>query len=187
MPLRRRTKTGRKKKTATKTKPRTGAHAKKHREFMGRAIELSIHNVKVNRGGPFAAVVVKDGVVVAEGVNLVTRTMDPTAHAEVVVIREACRVLGSHDLAGCVIYTSCEPCPMCMGAIYWSRPARVFFGNTAEDAAEAGFDDAFIHRELNRPHHRKKIEMTGMMRDEALEAFRHWLEHPDKIRNEAVR
>ena len=158
------------------------SHEKKHREFMGRAIELSIHNVKQNRGGPFAAVVVKDGLVIAEGVNLVTRTMDPTAHAEVVVIREACRVLGTHDLAGCVIYTSCEPCPMCMGAIYWSRPARVFFGNTAEDAAEAGFDDAFIHRELKQPHHKKKIKMTGMMRDEALEAFRHWLEYPDKIR-----
>jgi guanine deaminase len=177
-PLRRRTKARAKKKPARK--PR--AHVKKHRKFMRRAIRLSIHNVKVNRGGPFAAVVVKDGVIIAEGANLVTSTMDPTAHAEVVVIREACRVLGSHDLAGCVLYTSCEPCPMCLGAIYWSRPARVFYANTAEDAAEAGFDDAFIHRELKRPHHKKRIEMTGMMRDEALEAFRHWLEHPDKIR-----
>jgi tRNA(Arg) A34 adenosine deaminase TadA len=175
-PLRRRTKI--KKKPTVKR----ASHARKHREFMGRAIELSIHNVKQNRGGPFAAVIVKDGVIVAEGVNLVTSTMDPTAHAEVVVIREACRVLGTHDLAGCMIYTSCEPCPMCMGAIYWSRPARVFFGNTAEDAAAAGFDDAFIHRELKKPHHKKKIGMTGMMRGEALEAFRRWLEHPDKIR-----
>jgi guanine deaminase len=168
-------------KTRKKPAPKPRAHAKHHRKFMGRAIELSIHNVKANRGGPFAAVVVKDGEIVAEGTNLVTSTKDPTAHAEVVVIREACRVLGTHDLAGCVIYTSCEPCPMCMGAIYWSRPARVFYGNTAEDAAEAGFDDAFIHRELKRPHHKKKIEMVGLMRDEALEAFRHWLEHPDKI------
>jgi guanine deaminase len=152
-----------------------------HEKFMARAIELSIRNVKENRGGPFAAVIVKDGKIIAEGANLVTAMKDPTAHAEVIVIREACRVLGTHELTGCDIYTSCEPCPMCLGAIYWSRPARVFFGNTAADAAAAGFDDAFIHDELKRPHHERKIEMIALMRGEALEAFRHWLEHPHKI------
>ena len=149
---------------------------------MGRAIELSIRNVKENRGGPFAAIVVRDGEIIAEGTNLVTSTKDPTAHAEVVVIREACRALGTHELAGCDLYTSCEPCPMCMGAIYWSRPARVFFGTQRQMRPKTGFDDAFIHLELKRPHHKKKIQMVGMMRDEALEAFRHWLEHPHKIR-----
>jgi tRNA(Arg) A34 adenosine deaminase TadA len=152
-----------------------------HEKFMARAIELSIRNVKENRGGPFAAVVVKDGKIIAEGANSVKATKDPTAHAEVVVIREACRVLDSHELTGCDIYTSCEPCPMCMGAIYWSRPTRVFFANTAADAARAGFDDAYIHEEMKRPHHERTIEMIALMREEALEAFRHWLEHPHKI------
>ncbi len=151
-----------------------------NKKFMERAIELSIENVKKNHGGPFAAVVVKDGKIVAEGVNRVTATNDPTAHAEVVAIREACRALGAYELADCDIYTSCEPCPMCVGAIYWARPARVYYANTAADAAEAGFDDAYIYQELARPHHERKIPMKQVMREEALEAFRHWNEHPQK-------
>ncbi|MFQ5695315.1 MAG: nucleoside deaminase, partial [Terriglobia bacterium] len=111
---------------------------------MARAIQLSIENVRAGRGGPFAAVVVKGGEIIAEGTNRVTSTNDPTAHAEVVAIREACRVLGAFQLEGCNIYTTCEPCPMCMGAIYWARPARVFFATTGEDAARFGFDDSFI-------------------------------------------
>ena len=120
--------------------------------FMARAIELSIENVRSGRGGPFAAVVVKDGKMIAEGLNCVTSTNDPTAHAEVMAIREACKKLGIFELTGCEIYTSCEPCPMCMGAIYWARPERVYFGNTAADAAEAGFDDSLIYQEIVQPH-----------------------------------
>ena len=149
--------------------------------FMARAIELSIENVRSGRGGPFAAVVVKDGKLIAEGSNCVTSTNDPTAHAEVVAIREACKKLGFFELAGCEIYTSCEPCPMCMGAIYWARPDRVYFGNTAADAAEAGFDDSLIYRELSHPLAQRKIPMIQMMRDEALEGFRAWLRKPDKV------
>jgi guanine deaminase len=151
-----------------------------NKKFMERAVELSIQNVKENHGGPFAAVVVKDGKIVAEGVNTVTATNDPTAHAEVVAIREACRALGAYELSGCDIYTSCEPCPMCVGAIYWARPARVYYANTAADAAEAGFNDAYIYRELQRPLHEREIKMEQVMREEALEAFRHWIAQPQK-------
>src|SRR4051812_16685266 len=116
--------------------------------FMAEAIALSLENVREGRGGPFAAVIVKDGRIIARGVNRVTLTNDPTAHAEVVAIRQACTSLGSFQLTGCEIYTSCEPCPMCIAAIYWARPQEVFFGNTKEDAAVAGFDDSFIYREI---------------------------------------
>ena len=112
--------------------------------FMARAIELSIENVRTGRGGPFGAVVVKDGKIVAAAANNVTATNDPTAHAEILAIREACKALGAFELTGCEIYTSCEPCPMCLGAIYWARPDRVFYGNTASDAAQAGFDDSLL-------------------------------------------
>jgi tRNA(Arg) A34 adenosine deaminase TadA len=149
--------------------------------FMARAIELSIDNVRSGRGGPFAAVVVKDGKLLAEGSNCVTSANDPTAHAEIVAIREACKKLGFFELAGCDIYTSCEPCPMCMGAIYWARPDRVYFGNTAADAAEAGFDDSFIYKELAQPHIERKIPLIPMMRDEALEGFRAWVRKSDKV------
>jgi len=149
--------------------------------FMARAIALSIENVQSGRGGPFAAVVVKHGKAIAEGVNCVTSTNDPTAHAEVMAIREACRKLGFFELTGCEIYTSCEPCPMCMGAIYWARPDRVYFGNTAADAAEAGFDDSFIYREIAQPHAARKIPMIQMMHEEALEGFRAWLRKSDKV------
>jgi tRNA(Arg) A34 adenosine deaminase TadA len=148
--------------------------------FMARAIELSIENVRSGRGGPFAAVVVKEGKIIAEGANCVTTTNDPTAHAEVTVIREACRKLGSYELTDCEIYTSCEPCPMCLGAIYWARPARVYFASTAADASRAGFDDAFIYREIALPPASRKIPMVSMMREESLEAFRVWEEKRDK-------
>ena len=149
--------------------------------FMARAIELAIENVRASRGGPFAAVVVKDGRIIAEGTNRVTSTNDPTAHAEVVAIREACRALENFQLAGCDVYTTCEPCPMCLGAIYWARPARVFYAATAEDAARFGFDDSFIGGELQRPITERKIPMKQMMREEALRIFPLWSESPDKI------
>jgi guanine deaminase len=148
--------------------------------FMARAIELAIENVRTGRGGPFGSVVVKDGKIIAEGANCVTMTNDPTAHAEVVAIREACRKLGDFELKDCDIYTSCEPCPMCLGAIYWSRAARLYFACTAADAAEAGFDDAFIYREIAIPPASRKIPTMAMMREESLEAFRTWVNQPDK-------
>jgi guanine deaminase len=148
--------------------------------FMARAIELSLENVRTGRGGPFGAVVAKDGEIVSEGVNSVTLTNDPTAHAEVVAIRAACKKLGTFELRGCEIYTSCEPCPMCLGAIYWARPDRVYFGGSAADAAQAGFDDSFIYREIPLSHSERKIPMVQLMRDEALEAFRAWENLPDK-------
>lgn len=149
--------------------------------FMARAIQLSIENVYSGRGGPFGAVVVKDGAVIAEGSNQVTSTNDPTAHAEVVAIREACRNLALFDLEGCEIYCSCEPCPMCLGAIYWARVSRIYFANADEDASKIGFDDSLIYRELAQPHAERKIPMIQMMREEALEAFRAWQNKPDKI------
>src|ERR1700757_2669307 len=118
------------------------------KKFMQEAIELSVNNVKSGRGGPFGAVVVKDGRIIAVSANSVTSTNDPTAHAEVNAIREACRALGTFQLDGCEIYTSCEPCPMCLGAIYWARPDRVYFAATAGDAAATGFDYSFLYEEL---------------------------------------
>src|SRR5580693_9762733 len=150
--------------------------------FMGRALALSLENVRSGRGGPFGAVIVRDGEIIAEGVNCVTATNDPTAHAEMVAIREACRKLQSFELPECEIYTSCEPCPMCLGAIYWARPARVYFANSAADAAQAGFDDAFIYQEIGRPHPERAIPMIQLAQDGALAAFRVWQEKEDKIR-----
>jgi tRNA(Arg) A34 adenosine deaminase TadA len=148
--------------------------------FMARAIELSIQNVR-NGGGPFGAVVVKARSIVGEGANQVTATNDPTAHAEMLAIRNACSKLKAFDLEGCEIYSSCEPCPMCMGAIYWARVASVFFANAAEDAAVAGFDDALIYRELALPFQQRKIPMVQMMREQAAAAFRAWKDKTDKI------
>ena len=143
-------------------------------EFMRRAIALAVENVRSGSGGPFAAVIVKDGRVVAEGVNRVTGTNDPTAHAEVVAIREACRKLENFQLADCDLYTTCEPCPMCLGAIYWARPARVFYACVAADAAAVGFDDAFIYEELNRTHAERRVPMRQILREEALKIFSQW-------------
>jgi tRNA(Arg) A34 adenosine deaminase TadA len=149
--------------------------------FMARAIELSLENVRTGRGGPFGAVVVRDGKILAECANNVTGTNDPTAHAEVLAIREACKALGAFELTGCEIYTSCEPCPMCLGAIYWARPDRVYYGNTASDAAKAGFDDSFIYKEIPLPLNQRKIPMEQMMRDEAIEGFRAWQNSSKKV------
>ncbi|MGD0957981.1 MAG: nucleoside deaminase [Candidatus Acidiferrales bacterium] len=149
---------------------------------MARAIQLAIENVRSGSGGPFGAVVVKDGKIIAEGANCVTSTNDPTAHAEVVAIRKACEKLGLFELRDCELYTSCEPCPMCLGAIYWARPARVYFGGTASDASKAGFDDSLIYSEIPQPHSERKIPMLQLMRDEALEAFRAWEQQPNKLR-----
>lgn len=149
--------------------------------LMARAIQLSIENVRSGQGGPFGAVVVKDGSIIAEGVNQVTLTNDPTAHAEVLAIRQACQKLGLFELKGCELYTSCEPCPMCLGAIYWARLSRVYFGNSAADASKIGFDDSFIYREIAQPLLQREIPMIQMMREEALAAFRAWEEKPNKI------
>ena len=149
---------------------------------MVRAIDLAIENVRSGQGGPFGAVIVKDGNIVAEGANRVTLTNDPTAHAEVLAIREACRNLRNFELKDCDLYTSCEPCPMCLGAIYWSRLSRVFFGTLAADASQAGFDDSFIYREIAQQHPEREIPMIQIMREEALAAFRAWQEKTDKIR-----
>jgi tRNA(Arg) A34 adenosine deaminase TadA len=149
--------------------------------FMARAIQLSIENVRSGRGGPFGCVIVKDGAIIAEGANQVTLTNDPTAHAEVLAIRQAASKLGSFELNGCELYTSCEPCPMCLGAIYWARLSRVYFGNTAADASKIGFDDSLIYREIAQSHTQRAIPMIQMMREEALAAFRAWQEKPDKI------
>ncbi|MBZ5528692.1 MAG: nucleoside deaminase [Acidobacteriia bacterium] len=149
-------------------------------EFMRRAIALALLNVRSGQGGPFAALVVKDGRIIAEGVNSVTVTNDPTAHAEVVAIRAACRALGGFQLDGCELYTSCEPCPMCLGAIYWARPARVFYAATAQDAAAAGFDDAFIYDELKHPPEGRRIPMRQMLSSESLAVFAAWREQSEK-------
>jgi guanine deaminase len=149
--------------------------------FMARAIQLSIDNVLSGRGGPFGAVVVKDNKIIAEAANQVTATNDPTAHAEIVAIREACEKLGVFDLEGCEMYTSCEPCPMCLGAIYWARLGRLYFANLASDAAQAGFDDSLIYREMAQPISARKIPMIQMMREQALEAFRAWEKSMRKV------
>lgn len=149
--------------------------------FMARAIELSIESVRSGRGGPFAAVIVKDNQIIAEASNRVTATNDPTAHAEVLAIREACQKSGDFELKDCEIYTSCEPCPMCFGAIYWARLSRIYFANTAEDAAKIGFDDSFIYCELKQPLSHRRIPTIQIMHDEALAGFRAWVEKPDKV------
>lgn len=141
---------------------------------------MSVENAKNGKGGPFAALVVKDGAIIGRGVNRVTATNDPTAHAEVVAIREACTHLGSFQLEGCDIYCSCEPCPMCLGAIYWARPARIFYANTKEDAAAIDFDDRFIYEEMALPAAQRKLPAVQLLRHEALEAFRVWAENPNK-------
>jgi tRNA(Arg) A34 adenosine deaminase TadA len=142
--------------------------------FMARAIALAVENVQTGRGGPFGAVVVKNGKIIAEGANEVTSANDPSAHAEIVAIRKACRKLGSFELRGCQIYTSCEPCPMCLGAIYWARPSRVYYASTKRDAERAGFDDSYIYQEIKRPVSRRRIPMRPLMRREALAAFAAW-------------
>jgi tRNA(Arg) A34 adenosine deaminase TadA len=149
--------------------------------WMEKAISLALENVRQGRGGPFAALVVKDGRLVGSGTNLVTSTNDPTAHAELVAIREACRALGSFQLTDCEIYTTCEPCPMCMGAIYWARPARVYYASTHGDAARIGFDDAYIYEQLRLPAGERAIPMAQVMREQALAAFEEWERKRDRV------
>lgn len=142
--------------------------------FMQMAIDLATANVTSGAGGPFGAVVVRDGAVIATGVNCVTANNDPTAHAEVMAIREACRVLGDFQLTGCEFYTSCEPCPMCLAAIYWSRCAAIYFGNTAADAAEAGFDDSFLYTEVQKPIPDRAIPTAQLLPEQAIVSFNTW-------------
>ncbi len=148
---------------------------------MRRALGLAVENVHLG-GGPFGAVIVKDGRVVAEGVNRVTALCDPTAHAEVVAIREACRALGSFHLAGCEIYASCEPCPMCLGAIYWARVERVYFAGTRADAGAAGFSDAEIYEELAAPFPARRIPMERLLAEEAARPFEAWKRNEGRVR-----
>lgn len=150
-------------------------------KFMERAILISIRNVEAG-GGPFGAVIVKDGRIIAEGVNTVTLTNDPTAHAEVNAIRSACNQLKTFKLNGCKIYTSCEPCPMCLSAIYWSGISGIFFGNTKEDAKAIDFDDSFIYEEIKQPYAARSIPAIPFLREKAQEAFKMWSLKDDKIK-----
>ena len=149
--------------------------------FMLRAIELSINSVK-NNGGPFGCVIVKDDNIIAEGFNEVTKSNDPTAHAEIVTIRKACKSINNFNLSGTEMYTSCEPCPMCLSAIYWSHIDKIFYANTRDDAKNIDFDDTFIYSEINKKIKDRKIKMIQMHRDEALKAFKIWDEKVDKIK-----
>lgn len=148
---------------------------------MRQVIGLAVENVRSGRGGPFGALIVRDGVPIASGTNLVTALNDPTAHAEVVAIRNACAALGTFQLAGCEIFSSCEPCPMCLGAIYWARLSRVTFGCTHNDAAKAGFDDSLIYSQFKIPLAERSIPISGLMREEALACFREWERKTDRI------
>ena len=150
-------------------------------KFMKKAIRLSIANVEKGNGGPFGAVIVKDGKVIARGVNNVTSANDPTAHAEVVAIRKACKTLKTYQLTGCEIYASCEPCPMCLAAIYWARPDKIFFAASKEHAAAIDFDDKLIYEEIAKPIAERKIFTQQILREQALEAFKKWSESPNKI------
>lgn len=149
--------------------------------FMEKAIALATENVTSGRGGPFGAVIVRDGNVVATGTNLVASTTDPTAHAEVVALRNAATALASFDLAGCEIYSSCEPCPMCLAAIYWSRCDAIFYGNTSADAAAAGFDDAFLYEEVKRPLNQRRISTINLLREQAISNFEAWRKYAGRI------
>lgn len=145
-----------------------------HEKFMKMAIDLSRTGMVQGKGGPFGCVIVKEGKVVGQGCNSVLDTNDPTAHAEVVAIRDACKNLGSFQLEGCYLYTSCEPCPMCLGAIYWARPEKVFFANTKKDAAAIGFDDQFIYEELELPLNKRKIPFSQLSKEVAKKVFKEW-------------
>lgn len=149
--------------------------------FMQEAIRLSQLSMQDGKGGPFGCVIVKDNKIIGRGNNQVTSTNDPTAHAEVVAIRDACRNLGTFQLEGCEVYTSCEPCPMCLGAIYWARPARVYYANTRKDAADIGFDDDFIYKEIELPAEQRSIVFEQMETKEAKEVFNVWRNKGDKI------
>ncbi|MGA3286172.1 MAG: nucleoside deaminase [Bacteroidota bacterium] len=150
--------------------------------FIRKAIKLSLENVQTGKGGPFAALIVKDNNIIASGTNLVTSLNDPTAHAEIIAIREACKILGTFQLRGCEMYSSCEPCPMCLGAIYWARLAKIFIASIMQDAADVGFDDAFIYSEFSKQISDRKIPMVLMPQNEALAVFKEWKEKKDKVK-----
>ena len=150
-------------------------------KFMLKAIELSIKSAETI-GGPFGCVIVKDNKIISEGSNKVTSTNDPTAHGEIVAIRDACLKLNTFNLSGCELYSSCEPCPMCLSAIYWSHIDKIFYANTRDDAKNIDFDDSFIYSEINKKIEDRKIKMTQMLRDEALKAFKIWDNKVDKIK-----
>jgi guanine deaminase len=150
-------------------------------EFLRRAIGLATENVVTGKGGPFAAVIVRDGAIVSEGVNSVTASHDPTAHGEVNAIRAAARALGTFTLAGCELYTSCEPCPMCLAAAYWARISAIYYGASAADAARSGFDDAFLYEELRKDHAARSIPSTQLLGDEAWASFQAWIDSANKI------
>ncbi|HBR96444.1 MAG TPA: tRNA-specific adenosine deaminase [Gammaproteobacteria bacterium] len=154
---------------------------KQDQAMMQAAIDISIEKMQAGFGGPFGAVIVKDGKIVSRGFNQVTTSNDPTAHAEVVAIREACKALDTFELSGCEIYTSCEPCPMCLSAIYWARLDRIWYGNTRQQAADIGFDDEFLYREVGTPIADRKIPTQQLLGEEAIKAFIAWDEKEDKI------
>ncbi|CAN5271700.1 guanine deaminase [soil metagenome] len=149
--------------------------------FMRYAISLAQNGIDEDKGGPFGAIVVRNGEVIGEGCNRVTSTNDPTAHAEIVAIRNACENIGNFQLENCTIYTSCEPCPMCLGAIYWARPTQMFFACTREDAANVGFDDQFIYEEIEHPIEERKINSINFLREEGLTVFTNWANKTGKI------
>jgi guanine deaminase len=150
--------------------------------FMREAIQEAESGLRQGRGGPFGCVVVRRGEIIARASNAVTSSNDPTAHAEILAIRHACHALGRHSLEDCELYTSCEPCPMCLAAIYWARLPRVFYANTRADAAAIGFDDEFIYQQFSLPPERRAIDMQPLLRDEAQGAFSEWVAKPDKVR-----
>ena len=152
-----------------------------HAGFMDQAIDMAFKGVLTNEGGPFGCIIVKDGQIIGKGNNKVTSTNDPTAHAEVMAIREACKTLNSFQLDDCVVYTSCEPCPMCLGAIYWARPKKVYYGCNKTDAAKIGFDDNFIYKELDLKPGNRSIPFEQINKETAMRAFQAWEDKEDKI------
>lgn len=151
------------------------------KELMQEAIKCSVYGMNNNAGGPFGAIIAKDGEIIAKGWNKVTSTNDPTAHAEVSVIREACKKLNTFDLTGCELYTSCEPCPMCLSAIYWAGIKKIYYGNTRKDAADINFDDDFIYREISLPLSERSVAMEQLDREEAIKAFEAWSKKIDRV------
>ena len=153
-----------------------------HKYFMQKAVNEAIKGMVADEGGPFGCVIVKNGKIIGKGNNKVTSTNDPTAHAEVTAIRNACKNLNSFQLDDCIIYTSCEPCPMCLGAIYWARPKKVYYGSNQNDASDIGFDDQFIYDEINLAYNKRAIPFEQCERDTALQAFKMWQEKEDKTK-----
>lgn len=149
--------------------------------FMEKAVELSLENMRAGKGGPFGAIIVKDGKIVGSGANHVTSENDPTAHAEIVAIRDACKHLGTFQLDGCEIYTSCEPCPMCLAAIYWARPKAIYYANTRKDAADIGFDDDFLYEELQKKLEDRTLPIYQLEKSNAMKVFEEWKRKDDKI------